>query len=256
VTLQFSTPTLVAFLLALVRSSAWVAVAPPFSTRTIPPLIKALIAAALALPVTPRLSLTVPRLGVTEIVAHAILQATIGAALGFVTLLLFAAIQAAGDLLDVFGGFSAGYAFDPLSNSQNSVFGRFYGLLATVLLFALDAHLTIVRGFLSSYEMLPLGRGLPVAHLAEILVHNLGVFAVAALQIAGPMLGVLFLADASLAMLTRISPALNAFSLSFPAKILLTLTIAGLSLPVLPNAVRQLTDTIARSLLAVAGGGG
>ena len=44
---------------------------------------------------------------------------------------------------------------------------------------------------------------------------------VAALQIAGPLLVVLFLADVGLGLLTRVAPALNAFALGFPLKILL-----------------------------------
>ena len=42
----------------------------------------------------------------------------------------------------------------------------------------------------------------------------------AALQIAGPLVAVLFLADVALGLLTRVAPALNAFALGFPAKIL------------------------------------
>ena len=49
----------------------------------------------------------------------------------------------------------------------------------------------------------------------------------AAVQIAGPLLVVLFLADVGLGLLTRVAPALNAFALGFPLKILLTLSLGG-----------------------------
>ena len=52
---------------------------------------------------------------------------------------------------------------------------------------------------------------------------------VAALQIAGPLLVVLFLADVGLGLLTRVAPALNAFALGFPLKILLTLVVSARS---------------------------
>ena len=48
---------------------------------------------------------------------------------------------------------------------------------------------------------------------------------VAALQIAGPLIVVLFLADVALGLLSRIAPQLNAFSLSFPLKTGLTLAL-------------------------------
>ncbi len=58
----------------------------------------------------------------------------------------------------------------------------------------------------------------------------------AAVQIAGPLLVVLFLADVGLGLLTRVAPALNAFALGFPLKILLTLTLAGFVFLALPGS--------------------
>ena len=68
----------------------------------------------------------------------------------------------------------------------------------------------------------------------------------AAVQIAGPLLVVLFLADAGLGLLTRVAPALNAFALGFPLKIFLTLTLGGLVFIVLPRVVSSLTGTACR----------
>ena len=52
----------------------------------------------------------------------------------------------------------------------------------------------------------------------------------ARLRIAGPLVLVLFLADVGLGLVTRVAPALNAFALGFPLKIMLTLVLAGLGL--------------------------
>ena len=59
----------------------------------------------------------------------------------------------------------------------------------------------------------------------------------AAVQIAGPLLVVLFLADVGLGLLTRVAPALNAFALGFPLKILLTLMLGGCVFVALPRIV-------------------
>ena len=80
----------------------------------------------------------------------------IGAGLGFLTRLLFAAVESAGALLDVFGGFSLAAAYDPLTTTMTSVFGRFYGLLCTTLIFATDVHLVIFQGFLRTFTAIPL----------------------------------------------------------------------------------------------------
>jgi flagellar biosynthetic protein FliR len=123
-----------------------------------------------------------------------------------------------------------------------------------MLLFATDGHLLVVRGFLTSYDTLTLGEGLPTGKLAELIVHDLGLFMLAALQIAAPLMGVLFLADAGLALLTRIAPALNAFSMSFPIKILITLSLVGFTFPLLPGEVKAIIEVAVASVLALGKG--
>ena len=59
----------------------------------------------------------------------------------------------------------------------------------------------------------------------------------ASVQIAGPLLVVLFLADVGLGLLTRVAPALNAFAMGFPLKILLTVTLAAVMFVALPRIV-------------------
>jgi flagellar biosynthetic protein FliR len=243
----------VAFLLAMTRSAAWLVISPPFSSRVIPPRVKALLAAAMALIVTPRIAASAPPLEIGPLVGSLAQQVAIGVALGFLTALIFSAVQAAGDFIDVFGGFSLAYAFDPLMQTGNSVFGKFYGLLAVTLLFASGGHLLILRGFLSTYDAVPLDASLSLGRLGELLTEGVVQMFVAALQIAGPLIAVLFLADVGLGLLTRVSPMLNVFSISFPAKIMVTLVLVGMSFPLLPGAVDKLAETSVRFMAALVG---
>ncbi|MDP9416479.1 MAG: flagellar biosynthetic protein FliR [Actinomycetota bacterium] len=250
--LELATPTLLGFLLGTLRGVAWLLVVPPFSGRTIPTPVKIVLAVTLALPVTPKLAVAAPDMTLPDVVASAVLQILAGVSLGFVTYLLFAAVQAAGDLIDLFGGFQLAQGFDPMSNSQNSVFGKLHHLLAVTLLFVLDGHLLVIRGFLKSYETVPLDASIPMGRFAEILVTGLGSFFLAALQIAGPLVGVLFLVDVGLGLLTRIAPALNPFSLGFPAKILATLLLVGVTIPLLPDALESVVDLGLRAVASAA----
>jgi flagellar biosynthesis protein FliR len=245
---------LVAIMLAALRASAWIVICPPFNSRLIPAQVKILLAVGLALSVAAKVQGTLPDLSTPALIANAAQQVVIGAALGFVTLLFFAAVQAAGDMLDFFGGFALAQAYDPLSQSQNSVFGRFYNLLAVTLLFGTQAHLIIVRGFMQTFETLPLHGTLSVEALNRFLTAGVGEFFVSALQIAGPLIAVLFLTDIAFGLLNRAAPALNAFSLGFPAKIFLTLSLAGTAVAVLPRALDSLVDQAVRAVVGLSGG--
>ena len=54
--------------------------------------------------------------------------------------------------IDVFGGFSLAQAYDPLSQNMNSVHGKLFAMLATMLLFTSNAHLLVIGGLLRSFE--------------------------------------------------------------------------------------------------------
>jgi flagellar biosynthesis protein FliR len=245
---------LVAIMLGAARAGAWLMLCPPFNSRLIPSQVKVLLSIGLALPMAPYLTSTVPLIETSAIIASAVLQIFIGAALGFITFLFFAAIQAAGDLIDVFGGFTLAAAYDPLSQNQSSVFGRFYNLVAVTLLFASDGHQMVLRGFMQSYKTLPLDANFSMETFSRLLTSGIGEMFVAALQIAGPLIAVLFLTDVAFGLLNRVAPALNAFQLGFPAKILLVLTLSGTAIAILPRALDGLIDKAVVAVVRLAGG--
>jgi flagellar biosynthetic protein FliR len=197
------------------------------------------------LAVGPRLAgLNVP-LEPWPLASAAFLQVAAGLALGFLGVMLFSAVSLAGSLIDLFSGFSAAQLFDPATSATTSVFGRFYSVLATTLLFAIDGHLLLVRGFLTSFDAAPLTT-LSLGELAKILTQDAGLFFLSAVEIAAPLLAALFLTEAALGLLSRAAPQMNVFLLGLPVKILLTLTLAGLAIPLLPDAVASIASSTVR----------
>lgn len=249
-TLSVAGEPMIAYLLASVRLVAWLLVVPPFASRSVPPHARALLALGLAFAVAPSMAGTLPTTAVA-LIASVLQEAVVGASMGFVTYLVFAAVQAAGDLIDVFGGFSLAAAFDPLSMNNNSVFGRLYQMLATMLLFASDAHLVVMGGLLRTFERLPVGATADLLDLTEAVTVAFSLFFVSAVQIALPLIGVLFVADLGLALLTKVAPQLNAIGIMFPAKIGLTLLVVGMSFPVLPDAVEKLVEYAVEAMAAM-----
>ena len=251
-TLSISTATFAAFLLALVRASAWVAVCPPFSSRVVPSQVKIGLSVALALSVAPRPAATARALeGNGEFIFAIVREASIGLGLGFAVLLIFSAVQAAGSMIDLFGGFTLSQAYDPLLQNQASVFGRLYGQVATALLFTFGGHLLLVRGFLRTFEITDKMTAQGASLLA---ISGITRLMLAALEVAAPLLGALFLTEVVLGLLSRSAPQLNALQLGFPLKILLTITLAGIALPLLPDTVRTLVTSGVTGGLRLVGG--
>jgi flagellar biosynthetic protein FliR len=243
-----------AVMLGAVRTGAWLMLCPPLNSRLIPGQVKALLSVGLTLPMAPYLTSTVPSLETKDLIATAALQVLVGAALGFFTALLFSALQAAGDLLDLFSGFTLAATYDPFSQSSASIFGRFYNLVALTLLFASDGHQMILRGFLQSFRTLPLDASFSMETFSRLLLKGIGEMFLAAIQIAGPLIAVLFLADVALGLLNRVAPALNAFQLGFPIKIFLVVALSGIAIAMLPTILDTLVEKAVTAVVRLSGG--
>jgi len=246
--------TLAALLLGAARAAGFVLLAPPFNSRVIPGAVKGALALALSVLLSTQIAPTLPTPTAGFLVVTAVTEVVIGAALGFVVQVLFTAVQMAGDILDVAGGFSLQPGYDPMAMTQNSSLGRLHYLLATTLLFSSGGHLLMVKGFATSYTGLPVGGEVPADQIAAVVITAFSMMFLAAVQIAGPMVAVLLLADVALALLSRAAPALNVFAMGFPVKIMLTLAMLGLTFPLLPSALDGLLEHGARAMMSLRSG--
>ena len=188
-TLEVAPYLLTGFLLAAARSAAWLFVVPPLNSRLVPMQVKAGLSVSLGIYAAPMLAESRVPLEVGPLIMAGAFQVLLGVALGFIVQMLFAAVSAAGELIDVFGGISVMPAFDPLSNQQASGFGRIYQVFASTLLFSLGGHLLLMRGFLESFHAIGVD-GLDFTNLKTLLVDGLGHFMLAAVEIAAPLLAV------------------------------------------------------------------
>ncbi len=249
--IAFSTGTLVSYLLVMTRCVAWLMVAPPFGTKLIPLSVKIGLAGALTIATGPNISASSVNLETLPLTLAVLTQVAAGLALGFFALLVLAAIQAAGSLIDLFAGFTMAQVYDPMSGAGASVFGRLYQVVGTTILFASGGHLVLVRGFVRSFDAVSIGS--VSGATVKLMTDQLGLFVLAACEIAAPVLASLFLAEVALGLLTRAAPQLNALQLGMPLKTLMALMLTGLALPLLPAMLPNLVRGAVRGGLLIAG---
>ncbi|ALX67026.1 flagellar biosynthetic protein FliR [Microbacterium sp. XT11] len=237
--------------LACVRITAFLVVAPPFSHASIPMRVRAMLGAALALAVSPVVTPGYTRLDTGGFLLALAGQALTGLLLGFLVLVLFSAVQGAGHLVDSFGGFQLAQAFDPGMAVNGAQFTRLFQLTALLLLFASDGYQLVLAGLFRSFDAIPVSGAVTLERPAEALAVTAGQMMLSAVQIAGPLLIVLVLADIGLGLVTRVAPALNAFALGFPVKIGLTLLLVGFVFAAHPGVVAALAEDAVRLLVGV-----
>lgn len=244
-------PWLEAVMLAGVRIIAFLVIAPPFAHNAIPLRIKAMLAIGVAVAVSPAVTKGYLSPDTAGFILGLLAEIVTGAALGFLVYLVFAAVQSAGSLVDLFAGFQLASAFDPQGMINGAQFTRLFQMTAMVLLFASDGYQLVLGGLTRTFTALPLGGALDLTRPVQAMITAATGMFLAALQIAGPLVVVLFLADVGLGLLTRVAPALNAFSLGFPLKIFLTLMLGGVVFAVLPRVVSALVQQMAGYLAGV-----
>jgi flagellar biosynthetic protein FliR len=230
-------------LLAGVRIVAFLIVAPPFSYGAFQNRIRVMIALGLAVAVAPTLTSSSQPLDTGPFIETLVMQVIVGLGLGFLIQLAFAAVQSAGGLIDLFGGFQLAQGYDPMALVDGAQFTRLFQITAIALLFTTDGYQMVVAGITRSFAAIPVS-GMPNFSItAEALVTGFSQMFLAGVQIAGPLILVLFLADAGLGLLTRVAPALNAFSLGYPLKILITISFAGVVFVLLPGVVSSVMES-------------
>lgn len=241
--LPFSTATISVFLLVLARTGAWVITAPVISAKGMSSVARLATAVALALFVTPLMQHPHVPQDLPSYVTAVVAQVAIGLGLGFLTNLLFSAFEVAGSLADLSGGFSYAQIVDPMSGAPAAAMSRLFTICFSAIFFVSDAYQVVIGGFVQSFQ------GIPLDHLPSLASGTAGTLGhaatqvmVSALEVAAPLLGVLFLTDVALGFAARFVPQANAMALAMPVKTLVALTAAGATLALLPAHAAQLLD--------------
>lgn len=228
--------------LAAVRTTAFLFLAPPFSYRGFPARIKAMLGIGIAIALSSSVAPGYATLDTAGFFLALVAQLVTGALLGFLVTVCFSAVQSAGGLIDLFGGFQLAQAFDPQMNVSGAQFTRLFQMIALALLISSNGYALILAGLARSFTAVPVDGMIALSSPIELLTGTAAQLLLSAVQIAGPLLLVLFLADVGLGLVSRVAPALNAFAMGFPVKIMLTLVLAGTVVIALPGVVGALTE--------------
>ena len=225
---------LTAFLIAMARCFGFVFVAQPFSSPVIPRSVRTALAVALGLAGGARIvhTVSVPTSS-TALVMAMLTQLVAGVLIGYLVNTFMSIGNAAGSSVGLFGGFSPPPSLDPLSLNQSPVTGTLYGMLWLTMFFVSGADTLVVGGMLSTFGPSTIFSHPEIGFV--IVVKSVSVLMGAALQIAAPILAVLFITQIIVGILVKVAPQINPFTFSFPLQLLLTFGLMTLSLVLLPT---------------------
>jgi flagellar biosynthetic protein FliR len=249
------------FLLAFTRLMAMLVQVPVLAGRMVPNPVRVglgLLLTAVLIPWQP-LSAETPSLPAFSLLAAIFRELLVGALAGFAAVLTFGAVQTAGELMGVGGGFGAGRVLNPTFESSGSAVDQFFLMVTMLLFLVLNGHHLVLAAAQRTFVAWPVNSPLPAAWLADpagaagpLLRLTMDLMA-AGVLLAMPVIGASLLADLTLGLLARLAPQVQVFFLGAPLKVGLSLLTLSLALAALLPVVGDLLRLMGPRMLQLLG---
>lgn len=241
------------FLVLLARMTAMIGSLPIFTSSHAAARLRLGLAVTIALLLFPVLDISLTPEQTTPMGLGLVIvqEALLGLLLGFVTQLIFFAVQFGGTIVGYQMGFAAANILDPQHQQQVPLLSQFQNVFAILFFLALGVHHDILRVMVHSYRLLPPGdlgfSGEAIPFVMEIT----GQMFVLSLQLIAPVLVVLMLSMFILGIMSRVFSQLQVFLLSFPVNISLALIVIGLSLEMVLTLLKQEFQGLQERLVSI-----
>jgi flagellar biosynthetic protein FliR len=254
-TLTALVDTLFRLLWAALRVGGVVMIAPVLGAMFVPNRVRLLITMVLAFAMLPAAGpppafspLSVPGfLAIGQ-------ELLVGIAIGFLLKIAIEAAVLAGQIVSSGTGLSFAMVVDPQAGGI-PLLGRFYLIVATLLLLAMNAHLQLIEVLAASFTLVPIGSGgLGVAGAAQVAGFA-GLMFAGALKLALPSVAAMLMVNVAFGVISRAAPTLNLFAVGFPITLLMGFLVIVMDIGAHgPIWQTQLADTFATIARVLAGG--
>lgn len=220
-TLNLLSETIFRVLWAALRVSGVVMIAPIFGAMFIPTRIRLIITMVIAVAMLP-VEGPIPAFSPLSIEGFLAVsqELAFGIAIGFMLKIAIETAVTAGQLVSTGMGLSFATVVDPQAGGM-PLLGRFYLIIATLLLLAGNAHLQLIQVLAQSYSMLPIGSAGLGAGAARQIADFGGLMFVGAVKLALPAMTAMLMVNVAFGVISRAAPTLNLFAVGFPITLLM-----------------------------------
>jgi flagellar biosynthesis protein FliR len=160
---------------------------------------------------------------------------------------MFGALYLTGRTIDIQAGFGLALLIDPTTRGQTPLMGGIFAYIAGATFFAMHGHLDILRFFVATLDVVPLGTAHSFGPLSRITEY-IFVVSLIALGVGGAAILALFLTDIVIALLSRTVPQMNALLIGIQVKAILVLAALPIALGVSGALFAQLVTNALRAM--------
>jgi flagellar biosynthetic protein FliR len=233
--LPFPSPKeVIFFALVLSRVAGIFSAIPVFGGRTVPLNIKVITILMITLVCFPVLRITAPQVP-TDVFTLALLvmrEVMVGVALGFITRIIFSAVEFSGQIIGMQMGFTISSIIDPSQGTQTQIMSVVQTLLATLMFLSMNIHHLFIRTIVDSFRIIPLGGWQLNAEIISFIVKSTSDIFILGIRLAAPVMVALLLTSVTLGIMARAFPQMNIFMISMPLNIGIGFIVLGLTLTI------------------------
>lgn len=213
---------------------------PFFGDAIIPIWVRALLALSIVT-ITAPLMPEMPAVDLLSFqsLALAFEQALWGLFFGLILHLLFSIFTMLGQIIAMQMGLGMAIMNDPVNGISVAILGRILMIFSTLLFISIDGHLLIIDILVQSFVAWPVGSGLSLQSLHDV-ISLFGWMFSSAVALALPAIVSMLLANFSFGVMNRAAPSLNIYALGFPMTMLLGLFAFLLSVSTIPSRYAEL----------------
>lgn len=247
-----------AFSLILMRMTGFILLNPIFGRNDAPRLFRA--GAILSLSMLMYAYTETGTVQITSFPMYVMLmlkELLLGFTIGLVVNMFIYVILLAGENIDMQMGLSMSAAYDPGSNISMSVSGTFYNIMFILVFFTTHSHITLMRIFIESAEVVPYGS----VHIGNnVSQHVLELFSQCTLlgiKMSLPVVFLLLITELAVGMMMKAVPQIDVFTINIQLKIMLGLLFMYITFQPMADFMEVMIESLFKGIgdiLTVAGG--
>lgn len=175
-------------------------------------------------------------------------ETAVGLIIGFITDMFFMSVQVAGEVMDMQSGLGMAKVFDPESNVQMSIMGSFISFMMYLYFFVTDSHLTYIRLFIMSYDIVPIGSGGFSPDLGYAVASYFSVVLALVIKLAMPIMAAEFILEFCMGVLMKSVPQIQIMVVNIQLKVAFGFTLLFLTAVPLSEFIDRYLDKWLESL--------
>jgi flagellar biosynthetic protein FliR len=222
---------LILWFLVSLRATGLMMISPVYSARSVPAPMRVMLAlfAAFLVAMVQKGPRNMP-VDLGSLVVAAVAEIMIGLFMGWAIKLVLHGVEMASHVISSELGFTMGQQIDPMSDSPENAVGQLLMSFGSLCFLISGAHQSVLAAFVHSYDIAPVGALRGNEGSGALLVGATGKIFQAGIQMAAPLVAVNFIISLTFSILGKAAPAVNVFGESFAVRIVVGLTLLGLTL--------------------------